>query len=833
MGQKIKIEDAGNIKTSELMRRLSSSIKGLSSEEARQRLKKYGYNEISEEKEGLFKKFLKFFWGPIPWMIETALVLSILIQHWEDFTVILVLLLINGLVGFWQEHKADNAIDLLKEKLAYRARVLRDGKWDEIPSRLLVPGDVVKIRLGDIVPADLKLFEGDYVNVDESSITGESLPVDKTVGDTCYSGSVIQGGEMKGLVLETGMDTYFGRAAGLVSRAKTKSHLEEAVIKIGDYLIILDAILVSFIFVAGLFRHQGFFEILGFSLVLTIASIPVAQPAVLSVTMTVGAMALAKKEAIVSKLTAIEEMAGMDVLCSDKTGTLTRNQVKLAEIAPFGEFTMDDVLFFAALASSKEASDAIDEAVYAEIKGSKVLIDRLRKHKLIKFNPFDPIKKSVETEIQYNDKYTFRVSKGAPQVILSLLPGSSTPKNGSGGNEDLKDLERKINKKVDIFASRGYRALGVAKTDFEGNWSFVGLISMYDPPRKDSKETFASAKSMGIDVKMVTGDHIAIAKEIARELDLDTNIMLPSSFLDKPDRQAEEIVENASGFAEVFPEHKYQIVEILQMKGKIVGMTGDGVNDAPALKKADAGIAVAGATDAAKSAADIVFTKPGLSVIISAIKESFKIFHRMRSYSIYRVAETIRILFFTALIILIFNFYPVTALMLVLIALLDDIPVMTIAYDRTEELNSPQKWDMYQILGMSTFLGFLGVLSSLILFYLGKDVLNLNAGVLQAIIFLKLVVAGHLTMFVTRNTGHFWSVRPSGIFFWSVISTDLFATVLVVFGWFLTPTGWGLALLVWLYSLAAFLIEDQLKIYFYRVLDHSEIFKKPVKQEID
>mgnify|MGYP000888368211 CR=1 FL=1 len=817
MGQKIKIEEAADIKTSELMKRLHSNLKGLSSEEARHRLKKYGYNEISEEKEGLVKKFLKFFWGPIPWMIETALVLSILIQHWEDFTVILVLLLINGLVGFWQEHKADNAIDLLKEKLAYRARALRDGKWDEIQSRLLVPGDIVKIRLGDIVPADLKLIEGDYVNVDESSITGESLPVDKTIESICYSGSVIQGGEMKGLVLETGMNTYFGRAAGLVGKAKTKSHLEEAVVKIGDYLIILDAILVSFIFVAGLFRHQSFFEILGFSLVLTIASIPVAQPAVLSVTMTVGAMALAKKKAIVSKLTAIEEMAGMDVLCSDKTGTLTRNQVKIAEIAPFGEFTVDDVLFFAALASSKEASDAIDEAVYAEIKGSKVLIDRLWKHKLIKFNPFDPIKKSVETEIRYKDEYTFKVSKGAPQVILSLL---STSKNGSEENEDLEDLKRGVNEKVDVFASGGYRALGVAKTDVEGNWSFVGLISMYDPPRKDSKETLASARSMGIDVKMVTGDHIAIAKETAKELDLDTNIMLPSSFLNKPDRQAEEIVESASGFAEVFPEHKYQIVEILQMKGKIVGMTGDGVNDAPALKKADAGIAVAGATDAAKSAADIVFTKPGLSVIISAIKESFKIFHRMRSYSIYRVAETIRILFFTALIILIFNFYPVTALMLVLIALLDDIPVMTIAYDRTEELNSPQKWDMYQILGMSTFLGFLGVLSSLILFYLGKDVLNLNAGVLQAIIFLKLVVAGHLTMFVTRNTGHFWSVKPSGIFFWSIISTDLFATVLVVFGWFLTPTGWELALFVWLYSLAAFLIEDQLKIYFYRVLDH-------------
>ena len=328
---------------------------------------------------------------------------------------------------------------------------------------------------------------------------------------------------------------------------------------------------------------------------------------------------------------------------------------------------------------------------------------------------------------------------------------------------------------------------------------------------------------MGIDFKMVTGDHIAIARQTAKDIGLGTNIMLPSSILNQSDIRAEKLVEEANGFAEVLPDHKYRIVELLQMKGKIVGMTGDGVNDAPALKKADVGIAVANAVDAAKSAADIVFTKPGLSVIINAIRESYKIFHRMRSYSIYRVAETIRILIFTALVILIFNVYPVTALMLVLIALLDDIPVMTIAYDRTEQVNNPQRWDMFQVLGMSTFLGILGVISSFILFYIGIDVLKLNGDVLQSLIFLKLVVAGHLTMFVTRNSGHFWSVRPSGIFFWSVILTDVFATLLVVYGVLLTPIGWTLAALVWVYSLAAFLIEDQLKIIFYKVLNYQGI----------
>lgn len=808
MDQAIDIQEAKNIKVSELMEKLSSSPSGLSSKEVQKRLQEYGYNEISEEKVNPILKFLKYFWGPIPWMIEIAIIISLLIQHWEEFTVILILLLINGLVGFYQESKADNAIDLLKEKLAYHVHALRDGKWVELPSREAVPGDIIKVHLGDIIPADIKLIEGSYITVDESALTGESLPVDKTVEDVAYSGSIIQKGEMLGLVLATGMTTYFGKAAELIAGVKPKSHLEEAVVKIGDYLIVLDLLMVSLIFIAGLFRHQSFFDILGFSLVLTIASIPVAQPAVLSVTMTVGAMALATKKAIVSKLTSIEEMAGMDVLFSDKTGTLTKNKIVIAEIAPYGEFSEEDVLFYAGLASAQDG-DPLDKAIFDKIEESEVLKKKIEKYKTLKFSPFDPVCKCTEAEIKYKEEYTFSTTKGAPQVILSRLSDNKTEKNVCG--------------LVDLFAEKGYRALGVAKTYKDSKWEFIGLITLYDAPRTTSKDTIAQAKSLRIDVKMVTGDNIAIAKQTAKEIGLGTNIELPSSFIGKPAREAEKIVEDASGFAEVFPEHKYQLVELLQRKGKIVGMTGDGVNDAPALKKADAGIAVASAVDAAKSAADIVFTKPGLSVIINAITESYKIFHRMKSYSIYRVAETIRILIFTAMIILIFNIYPVTALMLVLIALLDDIPVMTIAYDRTEKINSPQRWNMYHVLGMSTFLGILGVFSSLILFYIGIDILKLNVAVLQSIIFLKLVVAGHLTMFVTRNTGHFWSVRPSGIFFWSVILKDIFATVLVVSGIFLAPIGWELALFVWVYSLIAFLIEDYLKIYFAKVLNHTGI----------
>ena len=807
MDLEISVEEVKKISTSKLMDKLSSDFKGLSHDDAKERLE-YGINEISKDEQSHLKKFLSYFWGPIPWMIEFALILSLLIQHWPEFSIILLLLLINGLVGFFQEDRADNAIEVLKEKLAYNARVLRGGKWEKIPSKYVVPGDIVKVHLGDIVPADIKLIEGDYITADESSLTGESLPVDKKTGDIIYSGSTIQKGQMDGIVFATGMNTYFGRAAGLVSEVRPKSHLQKAVITIGDYLIVLDLIMVALIFIAGLIRHESFFDILGFALVLTIASIPVAQPAVLSVTLTVGAMAMAKKKAIVSKLTAIEEMAGMDVLFSDKTGTLTKNEISIAEIETYNEFTEDEVLFYAGLASLRVEQDPLDKAIIDKIDSLKTFSLQIKDFKTIKFNPFDPIRKSTESLIQYKNDDQFRVSKGAPQVILSLLDGDEI-------------LKSKIERNVDYFALKGYRSIGVAKTDKNNKWQFMGLVALYDPPKKSSKQTIKDARSMGIDVKMVTGDHIAIAKQIAKELDLSINIMLPKSFLDLPENEAAKVVEDASGFAEVFPEHKYRILELMQNKGKIVGMTGDGVNDAPALKKADAGIALYQATDAAKSAADIVLTIPGLSVIINAIKESYKIFHRMRSYSIYRVAETIRILVFIAMVILIFNFYPVTALMLVFIALLDDIPVMTIAYDRTEKVKSPQKWDMYQVLGMATFLGALGVVSSLLLFYIGKVVLNLDAGVLQSLIFLKLVVAGHLTMFVTRNSGHFWSVKPSGIFFWSVILTDIFATLLVVFGVFITPIGWELAALVWVYSLIAFVIEDQLKIYFFKVLENG------------
>ena len=804
------INDLKQASVKDLFEQLSSGKDGLSGSEARKRLERTGYNEITEKKISPLVKLFGYFWGPIPWMIETAAILSAVIHHWEDFWIIFTLLVLNAVVGFWQEYKADNAIELLKKKLALNCRVRRDGKWRSMPARELVPGDMVRVRLGEIVPADIKLVNGDYLSVDESALTGESLPVEKQMADVAYAGSIVRQGEMDALVVATGLNSFFGKTTRLVAGAKTESHFQKAVVKVGDYLILLAAVMVAIIFVTALFRHESLIETLQFALVLTVAAIPVALPAVLSVTMAVGATVLAKKQAIVSKLVAIEEMAGMDVLCSDKTGTITRNELTIAEVVPFGSFTGNNVLLFAALASREEDQDAIDTAIINKAKSDPEVRGQLGTYTPDKFSPFDPVSKRTEASITGEDGGSFKVSKGAPQVILALVPQPDS-------------IAGRVTEEVDDFAARGFRALGVARTSSTGEWQFVGLIPFYDPPREDSAQTIRTAQDMGVSVKMVTGDHAAISREIARQVGLGANIRPAASFLDIPDRKAERIVEEADGFSQVFPEHKYHIVELLQSKEHIVGMTGDGVNDAPALKKADAGIAVAGATDAAKSAADIVLTSPGLSVVIDAIKLSRQIFQRMNSYAIYRIAETIRVLLFITLSIMVFNFYPVTAIMIVLLALFNDAPIMAIAYDNVHYSNKPEKWNMRVVLSMSTFLGLAGVFFSFLIFYIGQDVLHLSRDMIQSFIFLKLAVAGHLTIFLTRTRGPFWSIRPSAALFWSAVATKALATLVTVYGWYVSPLGWKLALLVWGYALAAFLVTDFIKVQVYRLLDHKGI----------
>jgi len=487
-------------------------------------------------------------------------------------------------------------------------------------------------------------------------------------------------------------------------------------------------------------------------------------------------------------------------------------------VMPFEGFQESEVLLLATLASREENQDPIDDAIIAKVKKEDELSGKLGNYKVSEFTPFDPNSKRAIATVEDAAGNRFKAAKGAPQAILALVA-------------DQDALGKKVEELVNSFASEGYRPLGVARTDGDENWQYIGLIGLYDPPREDSAETIKTAQSMEVKVKMVTGDHAAIAKEIAHQVSLGTNILSASSFLEKPDKEAQRIVEEADGFAQVFPEHKYHIVELLQDKGHIVGMTGDGVNDAPALKKADAGIAVTGATDAAKSAADIVLTRPGLSVIIDAIKESRKIFQRMNSYATYRIAETIRVLLFITLSILIFNFYPVTAIMIVLLAVLNDGAILSIAYDRTRYSNAPEAWNMKAVLGVATALGFAGVLASFSLFYLGESVFHINREMIQSLMYLKLSVAGHLTIFVTRTRGPFWSFKPAPILFGAVVTTQCIATLIAVYGLFMAPIGWVWALFVWGYAIAWFLLNDRVKLAAYRIFDpqHPGFLAKTVK----
>ena len=798
----ISTKDSENKTIDELYESLESNPTGLTSEEAKRRFDKYGPNELLERNINPILKFLRYFWGPIPFMIEAAMILSAIVQHWPDFWIISVMLVMNGIVGFYQENKADNAIEKLKERLSPTARVLRDGNLEQLSAREVVPGDIVRVRPGDVIPADLKLISGEYLSVDQSALTGESLPVNKSIGNVTFQGSPVQMGEMEGLVINTGMDTYYGKTAKLVEEAVTKSHFEKIIRKIGNYLIALAVVMAAVVLAAGIIRGYDILENIRFVLVLVVAAIPVALPAVLSVTMAVGAVALAKKGAIVSKLAAIEEMAGVDILCTDKTGTITQNKLSIGTIKAFNDFSEDDVLKYGLLSSKKGNKDAIDDAIINRAEKT-INLDFRANLEIVDFKPFDPVAKRTEVTINSSDGTKIKVSKGAPQVI-------------SGLTKEPKEVCEEINKDVLSFAESGYRALGVAKTNSEGVWHFVGLLALFDPPRDDSADTIASAQKMGINVKMVTGDHVAIAKEIAGRVNLGQNMALPKDFTEVPDDIAEPIVESVDGFAQVFPEHKYRIVSLLQDKNHIVGMTGDGVNDAPALKKADVGIAVEGSTDVAKSAADIVLTGVGISVIVDAIKNSRKIFQRMSNYSIYRIAESIRVILFITASILVFQFYPVTPIMIVLLALLNDLPIMTIAYDNVKYSKNPERWDAKMLLGMATFLGIIGVTASFGIFVIGDVVFHLSREVLQSFIYLKLSVAGHLTLLVARTRGPFWSVKPALPLISAIIGTQFVATLITVYGFLLPAMGWGLALFVWGYALLWFLITDVLKVAFYK-----------------
>jgi H+-transporting ATPase len=807
---------------------LSTSPKGLTSTEAGARLTKFGRNELVEKEVSDLEKFLRFFWGPIAWMIEAAALLSLLMGHWADLTIILVLLFYNAISGFWQERKASDALAALKAGMAPKATALRDGEFSTIDAAEVVPGDVIRIKLGEVVPADVRFIDGEYISIDQAALTGESLPVSKKIGDEGYSGSIAKKGEMSAVVIATGNNTFFGRTASLVANAGGgASHSQKATTQIGDFLIltsvVLCVVLVGFelyqdIVVAAEWQWADLADIARTVLVLLIASIPVAMPTVITVTNSLGAQALAKKKAIVSRLEAIEELAGVDILCSDKTGTLTKNILTLGDPTLFAAKSADELILAGALASEKGSEDAIDKAVSGGLKDLKTLDG----YKVTKFVPFDPVGKRTEGQVTDPQGKPFRYTKGAPQVIVALCKLDA-------------DTEARANKTVADLAAVGMRALGIAESADDGvTWSFLGILSMLDPPRDDSRETIEHAKEHGLQVKMVTGDDVAIGSQISGQLGMGTHLIAAADMFTKDmdmSHLPEPItanVEKADGFGRVFPEHKYAIVHALQDRGHVVAMTGDGVNDAPALKQADCGIAVSGATDAARAAAALILTAPGLSTVIDAIDESRRIFERIINYVLFRVAMTLDIMFVVVLATLFFGFSPLTAVMIILIALLDDVPIMTIAYDNTLLPKDPVRWHMRRLLFVSGFMGLMAVAQTFGLLLIGMEWLSnpewqswiqLTQEQLQTVIFLQIVAGGHLLLFVMRSRASIFTPPwPSMPLFLAIVGTQVLAVLICGLGWFVPAIPWTIIGLVWVYMLVWMIGLDLVKLALYRRL---------------
>ena len=734
----------------DLQTKLGSSPDGLTQAEAQKRLTQYGPNEIEEKKTNEILKFLSYFWGPIPWMIEVAVILSAVAQHWPDFGIILLLLVANAVVGFWEEHQAGNAIAALKAKLAVKARVERDGKWVDPPARELVPGDVIRLRLGDIVPADARLLEGDPIEVDQSALTGESLPATRKPGEAVFSGSIVRQGEIGALVYATGAKTYFGKTAELVQEAHTVSHFQRAVLKIGNYLIILAVALVAVIIARR--------DLPGRSAPDDLAVRPGADRRGDPCGDADGALGdhggrrAPPRQEGGDRHPAVGDRGTRrrGHLCSDKTGTLTQNKLTLGD-----PFCVDDMpadaghpQCRAGLARGRQGHHRPGRPRRPEGRsGPERLPGR----------PFPAVRPGAQAHRSHGE--------GRGRQGIQGRQGRAAGDPGAGGQR--REVKAAVDKAVGDFAARGFRSLGVARADGDGKWQLLGVLPLFDPPRDDAKATIATARQMGVSVKMVTGDAIAIARETAKKLGMGANILDASGFGDSKRQETAARRPSRSRRRTASPRSSRSTSSTSSMscsrRGHIVGMTGDGVNDAPALKKADCGIAVSGATDAARAAAAIVLMTPGLSVIIDAVKESRKIFQRMNSYAIYRIAETLRVLLFMTLAILVFNFYPVTAVMIVMLALLNDGAILSIAYDNVHYRNQPEAWNMRVVLGVSTVLGVVGVVAAFGLFYLADRVFHLDRAHIQTLMYLKLSVAGHLTIFLTRTRGPFWSIRPARI----------------------------------------------------------------------
>ncbi|MCW6159903.1 MAG: plasma-membrane proton-efflux P-type ATPase [Candidatus Micrarchaeales archaeon] len=778
---------------------LGSSRSGLSEGEARSRLLRYGYNEVLEKRESRILKLLRKFYGPIPLILEAVVLISFLVQDYRNAYIILALLVVNAFVGFAEERKADNSVELLKKRLTVSARVLRNARWESIQSRLLVPGDIIRIRMGDIVPADAKVIDADYLDVDQSVLTGESMPIAKKRNAIVYSGSVVKRGEAKCVVVTTGYSTFYGRTTELVQTAKPKTHLDKMILGIVKSLIAIDAVVVVVLFLFSYFAlHSDPLVILTFLLVVLIASVPVSLPAAFTVSMAVGTERLAKKSILVTKLESIEEAASLDVVCLDKTGTLTKNELEVEEIVPLFGSSEKAVLRAAAFASRESDKDPIDIAVLKRARNAGALPAH---YEYESFAPFQPATKMSSAVVLSGSEKT-RAAKGAATVIARMCRLTARQR-------------AELDTMVASLSLRKFRTIAVAENSGNGKrYRLLGLIALYDEPRPGAARLIKELGSLGVRVKMLTGDNKAIAAEVAKEVGIKGRIADFESLRKRSGREFNREVEEADVFAGIYPEDKYLIVRSLQAAGHRVGMTGDGVNDAPALKQAEVGIAVENATDVAKSVAALVLTKNGIDVIVDSIKESRRISERMITYTMAKVTRAVQILFFIMAAFFILGTFPILAFELVLLLFTNDIANITLATDNVGYSKRPDVWNIKALVVSSAALGSVLLLASLFVIPLSAYLLVPIAG-LQTLVLVMLTYMDKLVVFSLRERKHMWDSRPSGYLVLSSIASAAFVVAIAYFGILVQGVSAVAILLVLALSTALILAFDYVKYFIF------------------
>jgi H+-transporting ATPase len=736
-----------------------AEAQGLTHVEAERRLRELGPNTVSEEKRHPLRALLLKFWAPVPWMLEAAVVLELALGKFDEAAVIAALLVLNAVLAFAQESRADRALALLRRRLSARARVRRDGRWQMIEAQALVPGDVVHLRLGDIVPADARIGAGQML-IDQSALTGESMPVEAGAGATAYAGSTVRRGEATGEVTATGTRTYFGRTAELVRTAKTVTHLEGLIFTIVRYLVALDVALVVALLAYAIVAGLPLGDTLPFALVLLVASVPAALPATFTLAQAFGAQELAHRGVLVTRLSAIEEAAAMDVLATDKTGTITENRLTLAALEASSPRTEDELLRLAALASDEATQDPIDLAVLAAARTRGAAGDATER---LSFVPFDPATKRSEALLREGGG-RLHVVKGAPLAVAALAAG--TP--------DLREATERL-------AAGGQRVIAVAAGP-ESALALAGLLAFRDPPRADSAQLIASLRALGVRVVMVTGDGLETARAVAAQVGIGARAS-PAQAL----REAGATALDCDVYAGVLPEDKFNLVRGLQREGHVVGMTGDGVNDAPALKQAEVGIAVASATDVAKASASVVLTNPGLAEVVAAVETSRRIYQRMLTYTLNKIVKTLEIAVFLSVGVMLTGVFVVTPLLMVLLLFTNDFVTMSIATDRVSYSHKPDRWRVPELMRTAAALAGVILTLSFTVFFVGRDWLHLPLEQLQTIVFVMLVLSGQGTVYVVRERRHFWHSRPSGWLLAATAGDIALVGYLALHGIFMAP----------------------------------------------